>query len=228
MTFDNDIEYLLSKFAHELRNPLTSVYSTIQLIEMKHPEVQEFKYWSTLSADLEYMNALINELSNLSKSERLKVSEFHSKAMLEQIVLSFAASIAHSDVEFTSKLTPSLPIMKGDEIKLKEVFRNLLRNAYEASLPNHKIYLEATATDSELVVTISDTGCGIPEEHLPTLFQPFVTHKKEGTGLGLTICDHVVKAHQGTIRVLSTLGKGTTFTVTLPLSCDSYEAQSET
>ena len=227
MTFNKDFEYLLSKFAHELRNPLTSVYSTIQLIEMRHPEVQEFKYWSTIGEDLEYMNELITELSNFSKSERLQVKEFHAKAMLEQVVLSFAASISQSEVEFTSKLDPSLSIMKGDEIKLKEVLRNLLKNAYEASLPNQKIYLEASATDTELVITINDTGCGISEEHLPTLFDPFVTHKKDGTGLGLAICDHIIKAHHGTIHVLSTFGTGTTFTVRLPLFCDPSEAQSE-
>ena len=216
MTFDKDIEFLLSKFAHELRNPLTSAYSTIQLIEMLHPEVRDFDYWSALAGDFEYMNELITDLSNLSKSERLQVKSFSSKAMLEQVSLSFAASIASSKVEYTSKLDPSLPIINGDEIKLKEVFRNLLKNAYDACLPDKTIYLEATQNDSELIVRIKDTGCGIPEEHLPTLFDPFVTHKKDGTGLGLAICDHIVKSHGGELKVQSTLGSGTTFTVSIP------------
>ena len=65
------MEYILSKFSHELRNPLTSVYSTVQLIETMHPEVKEFKYWSNISNDLEYMNRLLTDLSDFSKSERL-------------------------------------------------------------------------------------------------------------------------------------------------------------
>lgn len=227
MTFNKDFEFLLSKFAHELRNPLTSVYSTIQLIELQHPEVKDFKYWSSVGCDLEYMNNLISELSSFSKSERLQLSNISSKAMLEQIALSFAASIAQSEVEFTSKLDASLPTITGDETKLKEVFRNLLRNAYEASLPDRTIYLEATANETELIVRIQDTGCGISAEHLSTIFDPFVTHKKEGTGLGLAICDHVVKAHGGTISVSSELGLGTTFTVSLPLSMTSSGVPTE-
>ena len=66
-----NMEYILSKFSHELRNPLTSVYSTVQLIETMHPEVKEFKYWSNISNDLEYMNRLLTDLSDFSKSERL-------------------------------------------------------------------------------------------------------------------------------------------------------------
>lgn len=231
MTFNKDFEFLLSKFAHELRNPLTSVYSSIQLIELQHPEVKDYKYWPSITCDLEYMNNLIAELSSFSKSERLNLSKLSLKAMLEQVSLSFAASIAESEVEYTSKLDVSLPIIIGDEIKLKEVFLNLLRNAYEASLPDKKIYLEAFANETELIVRIQDTGCGIPEEHLPTIFNPFVTHKKEGTGLGLAICDHVVKSHHGQISVESTPGAGTVFTVSLPLDNaslkSSFEAQSE-
>lgn len=231
MTFNKDFEFLLSKFAHELRNPLTSVYSSIQLIELQHPEVKDFKYWSSLTCDLEYMNSLISELSSFSKSERLSLTKFSLRAMLEQISLSFAASIAESEVEYTSRLDSALPIIIGDEIKMKEVFLNLLRNAYEASLPDKKIYLEAFANETEVIVRIQDTGCGISKEHLPTIFEPFVTHKKEGTGLGLAICDHVVKAHHGKIAVESAPGVGTVFTVSFPLAnaalLASYEAQSE-
>ena len=207
---------LISKFAHELRNPLTSAYSTVQLIESQHPEVREFKFWTALEGDFLYMNDLITKFSNLAKAERLKVEPFSSKAMLEQVSLSFAALVAGSEVEYTSKIEPSLPVIYGDEVTLKEVFRNLLKNAYDACLPNRSIFLDAYSTDSELIVHIRDTGCGIPEEHLPTLFDPFVTHKKDGTGLGLAICNHVIKAHEGTLEVESIVGIGTTFTVTIP------------
>ena len=220
MTNTTNNELLLSKFAHELRNPLTSVYSTLQLIELQHSEVKEFKYWSSLGRDLEYMNQLIGELSNFSKANRLQLSSFSSKELIEQVSLSFAAATMQSSIEYTSKIDSSLPIITGDEIKLKEVLRNILQNAYEASLPNHTIFLDATHTNTEFIVRIKDTGCGISEQQLPTIFDPFVTYKKEGTGLGLAICHEIVKAHHGTIEVDSVLGEGTTFTITLPLSQD--------
>ena len=211
------MEYILSKFSHELRNPLTTVYSTVQLIEMQHPEVKNFKYWSNLAHDLEYMNQLLTELSDFSKSERLQVSTFSLRALLEQISLSFAVTIADSEVEYTSKISPSINQITGDKTKLQEVFLNLLKNAYEASCPNKTIYLEAYADKNLITIIVRDTGCGITAQQLPTIFEPFVTYKKNGSGLGLAISHNIIKAHGGSISVESAVNIGTTFTVTLPI-----------
>ena len=215
MTFTKDIEFLLSKFAHEIRNPLTTLYSTVQLIEVKHPEVKEFAHWSSLTYDIEFMNHLLDEMSDFTKSERLQPETFDFRSFLETLTLAFAASIEQSNVEYLSKLELSIHQITGDKTKLQEVFWNLLKNAYEAALPDKSVSLHAKQVDKDIIVTISDTGCGIPEERLPTIFEPFVTYKKQGTGLGLAICDHIIKAHGGTITVESTLGVGTTFSVTL-------------
>ena len=211
------MEYILNKFAHELRNPLTTLYSTVQLIEFQHPEVKNFKYWSNLSNDIEYMEQLVQQLSAYTKSEKLEVTSFSLLALLEQVSLSFAALIAHSDVVFTSKIDSSIHQIIGDKTKLQEVFLNLLKNAYDAALPNHTIHLEATLKDDTVVIQVHDTGCGIPSELLPTIFKPFVTYKKEGTGLGLSICDQIVRAHGGAISVESTVGVGSCFSVSLPV-----------
>lgn len=211
------MEYILNKFAHELRNPLTTLYSTVQLIEFQHPEVKNFKYWSNLSNDIEYMEQLVQQLSDYTKSEKLEVTSFSLLALLEQVSLSFAALIAHSDVVFTSKIDSSIHQIIGDKTKLQEVFLNLLKNAYDAALPNHTIHLEATLKDDTVVIQVHDTGCGIPSELLPTIFKPFVTYKKEGTGLGLSICDQIVRAHGGAISVESTVGVGSCFSVSLPV-----------
>lgn len=212
------MNYILSKFSHELRNPLTSVYSSLQLIEMQHPEVKDFKYWSNLAYDLEYMNQLLNEFSNFSKSEQLQLSTFSLRTLLEQASLSFAASIVDSAVEYTSKISPSIHQITGDKTKIQEIFSNLLKNAYDASCPDKTIYLEADTTETEVIITVRDTGCGMTEEQMENIFEPFVTYKKDGTGLGLAICRQIVHAHGGTISVESLLNEGTSFTVRLPLS----------
>ena len=211
------MNYILSKFSHELRNPLTSMYSALQIIEMQHPEVREFKYWSGLTHDVEYMNELLNQFSDFSKSEQLHLSTFSLRTLLEQVSLSFAVSIVDSGVEYTSKIAPSINQITGDKTKLQEVFLNILKNAFEASSPDKTVRLEASATDSEVTVVIRDTGCGMTEEQLGTIFEPFVTYKKNGTGLGLAICDLIIQAHGGTIHVDSTPNAGTSFTITLPL-----------
>lgn len=210
------MEYLLSKFSHELRNPLTTVYSTVQLIEMQHPEVKNFKYWSNLAHDLEYMNELLTELSDFAKSETLNISTFSLRGLLEHVSLSFAAYIADSEVEYTSKISPSINQITGDKTKLQEVFLNLLKNAFDAATPDNTIYMEATLDEAFITIRVQDTGCGITQEQLPKIFEPFVTYKKNGSGLGLAICSQIVKAHGGTISVESTVNVGTTFTVSLP------------
>ena len=216
MTFSKDIEFILSKFSHEIRNPLTTLYSTVQLIEMKHPEVKEFPYWSYLNSDIEYINQLLDEFSNFAKSERLNVTNIEMRPFLEHLSLSFAASIAQTEVEYISKISPYISQITGDKIKLQEVFLNLLKNAFDAAKPNQKIFLHAFCENNQVIVEIRDTGCGIEKEQLPTIFDPFVTYKKDGTGLGLAICDHIIKAHHGTISVESEIGVGTTFRVALP------------
>ena len=212
------MEYILSKFSHELRNPLTTVYSTLQFIEAQHPEVKEFKYWSNLARDLEYMNYLLTELSDYSKSETLNISTFSLKHLLEYVCLSFAASAANSEIQFSSKICPSINQITGDKTKIQEVFFNLLKNAFDAAKPNKAVRFEASLLEDKVLITVHDDGCGITEEQMPTIFDPFVTYKKNGSGLGLAICKNIVKAHGGVITVESLPNMGTTFFVYLPLS----------
>lgn len=212
------MNYLISKFSHELRNPLTSLYSAVQLIESKHPEVKEYKYWPCLREDIQYMRRLLDEFSDLSKSEVLYLSTFSLYELVEQISLSFAATIVDSNVEYTSKIDPSMQQITGDKTKLQEVFRNLLKNAFDASLPDKSICLEVSQTETHTIIKVSDTGCGMSKEQLDTILEPFVTYKKEGTGLGLPICDKIVRAHGGEMTFTSAPEKGTTVTVTIPLS----------
>lgn len=222
MTINKETELMLSKFSHELRNPLTTLYSTIQFLEMKHPEVKDFRYWETLSQDVEYMNFLIDELSSFAKSEHLNLTTFNLHTLLEQVSLSFAASIASSNIEYTSKIDSSIHQITGDKTKLQEVFLNLLKNAYDASAPDKAIFLTAIQHDGTVEITIKDTGCGISEEHLPTIFEPFVTYKKNGSGLGLPICRQIIQAHGGEIRVSSSEGVGTIFSVLLKTDSVNY------
>ena len=204
----------ISTISHEIRNPLTLVYSTLQLIESQHPEVIRFRHWDSLHDDLEYMKQLLEDLSSYNKHS-LRVQEFDFGVFLKQVVLSFAADCSDSEIEFTSYISSELPVIQADHVKLREVFLNLLRNAKEAIASSGSIRLDATCSDHNIVVTIQDSGCGIPDEYLPDLFTPFVTHKDNGTGLGLAIVKRTLDLHQGSIAVDSS-DSGSTFTITLP------------
>lgn len=209
---------IISQLTHELRNPLTTLYSTVQFIEFQHPEVKNFKYWNNLSNDIEYMEQLIKNVSSFADFKNPQKELFSLHTLLERVSLSFAAMLSMSGVEFTSKIDPSIHQIIGDRTKLQEVFLNLLKNAYEASLPDKAIFLDATANGDSVTIQIRDTGCGISSEQLPTIFDRFVSYKKNGTGLGLSICKQIVEAHGGSISVESTLGAGTCFSVSLPIT----------
>lgn len=215
----NSHQMTLSMIGHEIRNPLTLVYSTLQLIEAQHPEVLDFRYWSDLHHDIDYMILLLDQLSIYNNGERLNLKRINSNSFFSRLVLSYASSIINTKIQFVSQIAPSLPDILCDSVKLREVFLNLLNNACDAvsGSANPCIRLIVTAHDYELLVTIEDNGCGIPKEYMTNIFEPFITYKKNGTGLGLAITSRIIKAHNGTLCVNSELDAGTTFTFSLPV-----------
>lgn len=217
----------ISAISHEIRNPLTLIYSTLQLISSQHPEVYSFKYWNQLMQDVEYTNLLLEELSVYNNGDRLSLARTDSVAFFRTVSLSFAASIADTGIEFISRIPDKLPEITCDTVKLRQVILNLLRNAQDAVLPcqntDRKIYLDIyeSLTDnlkaSSLCIKISDNGCGISPEQIEHIFQPFTTYKSNGTGLGLAIASRITRAHKGTLTVTSVPGDLTAFTLTLPV-----------
>lgn len=211
-------QYTISKISHEIRNPLTLIYSTLQLIEAQHPETLNYKHWNEMRQDIEFTISLLEELSSYNNGERIKPEAFSSLDFFSHICLSFAASCTDSDIEFTSRISPNLPVITGDRMKLQEVFLNLLKNAREAVSSGGSVRLDATMEHHALKITISDNGCGIPAEQLDEIFEAFVTHKTGGTGLGLAIAKRIIEAHNGRISVKSKSGTGSRFTILLPVT----------
>lgn len=210
------MDLILRKFIHELRNPLTALYSTVQLMEMRNSELKEIKYWPNLRYNIENIIQLINDFSDFTKCDTLSVEEFDAATFFQQLSLSFAAYIADSEVEYSSKINFINFKITGDKTKLQEVFWNLLKNAYEATLPKGQISLIVQNKKDRILIQITDTGCGIPSEELPRIFEPFVTFKKNGTGLGLSICRQIIESHHGVIEVISEVGLGSTFSIEIP------------
>ena len=209
----------VSMIAHEIRNPLTLVSSSLQIIQAQHPEVKEFHNWSQTMEDIQFMCDLLNELSTFNNSSTLHHSVFSIEKLLKNIAVSFAISLdaAESHIEFSSKITPGMGDFTGDKIKLEEVILNLLQNAKDAVGNQGRILLSGERINDSVVIRCQDNGCGIPDDHMDTIFDPFVTYKENGTGLGLSAAKRITEAHGGTIRADSSPESGTVFTVTLPV-----------
>ncbi len=209
----------VSTIAHEIRNPLTLVSSALQIIQVQHPEVKEFSHWNQTMDDIAFMRQLLEELSTFNNGNTLHYSVFSIEHLLKNIAVSFAISLdeEESDIEFVSSIPENLGKFTGDKIKLEEVLLNLLKNAKEAVSDNGMIRLTVGRKKDILSIQIQDNGCGIPDEHMETIFEPFKTYKQGGTGLGLSLSRRIVEAHDGSISVTSTEGRGTIFTVKLPI-----------
>lgn len=210
-------QFTISKISHEIRNPLTLVSGTLQLIEKQHPETKNFAHWTQVLEDVQFMQSLLEDLSSYNNGSRLKNAFIHTSDFMNHMVVSFATTLIDSSVELTSEIDQNLPVFYGDALKLREMFLNLLRNALDAVEEQGRIHVRCYHDDTNIITEITDNGRGIPESQLMDIFTPFTTYKTNGTGLGLAIVKTIAESHHGSVCAASTPDVHTTFTVTLPI-----------
>lgn len=212
-------QMIMSKFTHELKNPLSLIFSEFQLLMANHPETSDWNETVDILEQLHYLNELLNEFSNYNNADRLCLKSTCLNEVLLHIVNSFRPTLEYLEIQFITEISDKLPPLQLDAIKFRQAILNLLRNAQEAISHNHgKIYLRAYCISSEKIeITICDNGCGILPEYLETLGTPFVTHKPSGTGLGFAITKQIIEAHGGCLSLQSTPNVGTSISITLPI-----------
>lgn len=210
---------IVSMISHEIRNPLTLISSSLQVMEKQHPEVKDFYNWEQTMEDVNFMCDLLNDLSSFNNSSTIHYSVFPIDKLLKNVAVSFAIALDARgyDTVFTSRIAPDMGDFTGDKIKLEEVILNLLKNAREATDGKGHISLTAERTKDDIIIRCQDDGCGIPEDIMDTIFDPFVTYKENGTGLGLSSAKRIIEAHGGILHASSSPETGTIFTVTLPV-----------
>jgi len=209
------IGQLAAMVGHDLRNPLTGIAgATYYLKTRAHSKLseREREMLVTIEHSIEASNKIINDLLEYSRELKLDRSYLDPKALLEE-ALNRTEAPAGITVMNEAESEPKLRV---DKEKALRVFINVIQNAFDA-MPEGGIFTIRSAEAGEHVsFSFTDTGTGMGEETLQKLWTPLFTTKAKGMGFGLPICKRLVEAHGGTITVTSTLGKGTTFTVTLP------------
>lgn len=208
---------IVSLISHEIRNPLTLISSSLQLMEQTHPEVRDFSNWDQTMQDLNFLCQLLSELSAYNNGSTLRYQVFSLQELLRSVAVSFAISLENASVSFRSSIDPAIKDYAGDQIKLHEVLLNLLKNARESQADEIVLSASSGCDTSGIQISIRDNGCGIEQDQLDQIFQAFHTTKQEGTGLGLSLSKRIIEAHHGTLTVTSAPRKGSTFTVLLPL-----------
>ncbi|NQU09901.1 PAS domain-containing sensor histidine kinase, partial [bacterium] len=143
--------------------------------------------------------------------ERCAVNE-----VLRDALVLLEHEIKDRDLLLETELTDALPPIRGDRAQLKQAFYNVIRNGIQAMQAGGILRVHSEATDTQVVVSVADTGGGIAPDQIGRLFEPYYTTKTKGTGLGLLIVQRIVREHGGTIDIQSDVGRGTTFQVRLP------------
>jgi len=211
--------------SHQLRSPLAAIqgYAEAVLDEVAADEETRRRYLATIVRDAKRLNGLIEQLLDLSHIEsgqaKMVVKEFSLPALLRRAV----EAIPHEETqpELRLEVPGELPLAFGDETYTEQALRNLVENAIRHTPSQGQITIWARAESDHLLVGVTDTGSGIPPEHLPRIWDRFYRAEesnKGGTGLGLAIVKGLVERQGGQVAAESQPGKGSTFTFTLPLA----------
>ncbi len=210
---------LAARVAHELNNPLDGILRFINLsIALKDDEDPTREYLTECKRGLERMVGIVSSLLEFSRS----TYPAHRDTKLNDVVREAVGTLRHraeqQGIKVVFDLGDNLPELRCGE--LIQVFLNLTKNAYDAMKGGGGLTLTSRLEGNNAVISVADSGCGMPDEITNRIFDPFFTTKgpSEGTGLGLAICHDIVEKHGGTIVVDSILDQGTTFTISLPVS----------
>ena len=210
------------RIAHEIKNPLTPIQLSAQRLRRRY--LDRFSDEDTvfddctqmISQQVEELKNLVNEFSNFARMPATKVTPNNLNEIIKECLILYQE--AHKAIAFERSLDQSLPVTNLDREQIKRVIINLLENAVAAIDGPGKIAVKTTYNPGLQIITltIADTGCGIPAEDKPRLFEPYFSTKKSGTGLGLAIVSTIISDHNGYIRVRDNSPHGTRFIVELP------------
>jgi signal transduction histidine kinase len=214
---------LAAGVAHEIRNPLNAISMATQrlkrdFIPMDSSKAEDFQNLSGVIRDeIKRLNGIIEEFLTFSKSRRLELSNFSVTEVLQKIVSLIREEASARGITIETKWRETPALISMDINKLQQAFLNLIKNAMESMTAEGKIIITVDKEGKNyIVVSISDTGCGMTTEEIERIFNPEYTTKEKGLGLGIPLACEIIRGHGGDIRVISRTDKGTTFEVVLP------------
>ncbi len=215
---------LTAGLAHEIRNPLVAIKTLTQLLPERLDD-EEFRtqFLQIASGEVDRISSLVTELLEFARPSDPRLELEDINAILDGMILLVSTETKKKQVDITKDYAPNIPSVQVDREQIKQVFLNILLNAIEATSENGRItvrtrYFLKPGGEPFAQIEFTDTGCGIPEEYIEDIFNPFFTTKSTGSGLGLSISNQIIQDHRGYIDVESRLGKGSSFFINLPVN----------
>ena len=209
---------LATGLAHEIRNPLAGIAGVVDIVARDLPATSPARaVIKDVRQEISQINHIVGELLQTARPHPPQTRRSDLNITVEHSVMLARQQALAKAIEIVLKKNPDLPEVEHDGDQIHQVLLNLLLNSIQAIDGQGKIVVELEARGGLAAISVSDTGRGISSENLPNIFRPFYTTKGNGTGLGLSLARRIVEEHQGSIEVTSSVGKGTKFTVLLPI-----------
>jgi len=204
---------------HDLSHPIQNIGNSCKLIVkmFDDPEYRD-TFNRTIERELAQVKRVLDDLRNVARPIPMQRFPLDLNKALAELVESMQPTAERSGLNIETELVFGQVYIEGDLFALNRVYRNLLRNAMQATPPRGRVVVRTRQEGDYAVIEVADTGCGIPKERLATIFEDFVTTKRRGLGLGLAISKKIVEQLDGTIAVTSEVGVGSTFTLRMPLT----------
>jgi signal transduction histidine kinase len=215
------LDELTASFAHEIRNPIAAAKSLVQQMGEDPTSQENVEYAKVALDELQRVEKSVSHLLKYAKEEDYNFDNFNLAAILDASLTQMRSKLESKNVSISRNYIGG-PTVRADADKLRQVFTNIIDNAIDAMDANpgerHLDIAIRSSYPGAATVTIRDNGCGIPEDKLAKIFNPFYTTKQTGTGLGMGIAKKVVESHRGKIDVSSRVGEGTELSISIPLA----------
>jgi signal transduction histidine kinase len=215
---------LAAEIAHEIRNPITIINLLMHSIRESPGQTEQTRNdLSIVTEKLDRINQIVEQTLNLARSSESLREPTQINQLVEELLMFLNYKLSKAQMQVEMQLDPKLPVLAVDPGQIQQVLLNLMVNAIEAMKSGGTLRLRTRLASDRaygpcIRCIVEDTGVGIPAENLASIFNAFYTTRKGGTGLGLFISQKLVRRHGGSIKVKSEQGKGSSFTVTLPLN----------
>ncbi len=216
---------LASGMAHEIKNPLTALKTFTQLLPKRYDDAEFRNDFSGLAgSEIARIERIVNQLLAFARPAPLIIEQVNLHEVIDNAVRLVGPQAARQNVDIRKTFHAGQDFIAADKDRLQQVLLNLILNALQASKEHGWIELstelEPVSEDEDALIRLDvrDAGCGIPPDMLPHIFDPFFTTKSEGTGLGLSVSYNIVAEHKGRMEVQSESGKGTCFSIYLPVN----------
>ena len=209
---------LTAGLAHEIGNPLGGIKGAAEILtDGMSPKDRRYRFARLLRQEVERLEDVVSRFLDWVRPPEAMVAHAEIGQVLSSVISLCEQSVERKRLKLQLRVERGVPRVAADPRQLQHVFLNLLLNSIQATPEGGRILLRVRLVDQVLQCSVSDSGCGIPQEDIPRLFDPFFTTRPNGTGLGLAITSRILEGIKASVRVKSQVGRGSTFTVILPV-----------